>query len=64
MVSCVVYYTTSVLFPARESFVEKLISADDVDMDDKHGSHAKSDTSSGKGEDLEKQVVKVDVEGK
>lgn len=40
MVSCVVYYATSVLFPARETFVDKLISADDsdADMDYDHGS--------------------------
>ena len=35
-----VYYATSVLFPARETFVDKLISADDsdADMDYDHGS--------------------------
>lgn len=64
VVSCVVYYTTSVLFPARVTFVEKLISADDAGVDYDQGSPAKSDTFSGKGEDLEKQDVKVVVEGK
>ncbi|KAF8141918.1 permease for cytosine/purines, uracil, thiamine, allantoin-domain-containing protein [Boletus edulis] len=40
----------------RRHFVEKLISADDVDMDYDHGSHDKSpaDTLDGKSEDLEK----------
>lgn len=61
-----VYYITSVLFPARETFVEKLISADDANMDNDHGNGEKSptDTVSGKGEDLEKLDTKVYVEGK
>ncbi|KAH0836467.1 hypothetical protein J3R83DRAFT_8076 [Lanmaoa asiatica] len=56
VVSSVVYYATSVLFPARKTFVEKLISADDAGVDYDHGSDDKSptDTFSGKGEDLEK----------
>lgn len=56
-----VYYVTSVLFPAQETFIEKLISADDADTDYDHGSGDKSprDTLSGKGEDLEKQDAKV-----
>ena len=38
MVSSVVYYVTSVLFPAQETFVEKLILSDDVVVDYDHGS--------------------------
>ncbi|KAF8141919.1 permease for cytosine/purines, uracil, thiamine, allantoin-domain-containing protein [Boletus edulis] len=52
VVSCVVYYTTSVLFPAQETFVEKLISADDVDMD--YHDKSPADNSDRKSEDLEK----------
>ncbi|KAF9238340.1 permease for cytosine/purines, uracil, thiamine, allantoin-domain-containing protein [Melanogaster broomeanus] len=56
VVSCILYYTTSVLFPARETFVDKLISADDADPNYGHGSGDKSpaDTISGQAEDLEK----------
>jgi len=57
----VVYYVTSVLFPAQETFVEKLISADDANVDYDHGHDDKTptDSSSGRGEDVEKQNVKV-----
>ncbi|KAI9573862.1 NCS1 nucleoside transporter family [Boletus coccyginus] len=57
LVSCVVYYVTSVLFPAQETFVEKLISADDANVDYDHGRDDKipTDSSSGRGEDVEKQ---------
>ncbi|KIJ18168.1 hypothetical protein PAXINDRAFT_179500 [Paxillus involutus ATCC 200175] len=48
-VASLVYYVTSVLFPARSTFVEKLISADDADPNYGH-----SDTIDDQGEDSEK----------
>ena len=33
VVASTVYYTTSVLFPARETFVQKLILVDDTALD-------------------------------
>ena len=53
MVSCVVYYVTSVMFPAQGTFVEKLITADDADVDYDHKSP--TDSLGGKDEDLEKR---------
>jgi len=42
-----VYYITSVLFPARETFVEKLILAEDHT----HDSNSRISASEGKGDD-------------
>ncbi|KIK80864.1 hypothetical protein PAXRUDRAFT_833285 [Paxillus rubicundulus Ve08.2h10] len=56
VVASLVYYVTSVLFPARDTFVEKLISADDADPSYRHSSGGKSQTDviNGLGEDLAK----------
>lgn len=48
-----VYYVTSVMFPAQGTFVEKLITADDADVDYDHKSP--TDSLGGKDEDLEKR---------
>ncbi|KAG9309884.1 cytosine-purine [Chiua virens] len=60
IVASVVYYVTSVIFPARGTFVGKLISADDAfaDADYKHESGDKPpmDNAGGNGEDVKTHV--------
>ncbi|KAH7882152.1 NCS1 nucleoside transporter family [Phlebopus sp. FC_14] len=53
-VSSVVYYTTSTLFPARETYVEKLISADDAAPMEYSSKSPTNTIGSGQVEDLEK----------
>ncbi|KIJ61261.1 hypothetical protein HYDPIDRAFT_42834 [Hydnomerulius pinastri MD-312] len=64
VVASLVYYVTSVLFPARETYLDKLISADDV-VPGFGDCKSPTDTMSGQGEDLEKAPdAKVQVEEK
>lgn len=51
VVASTVYYVTSVLFPARETFVENLILADDAASDDVCDDNSPIDTSDRKGVD-------------
>lgn len=51
MVASTVYYVTSVLFPPRETFVQKLILADGAALDHFRGRNSPIDTPDGKGHD-------------
>ncbi|KAH0833952.1 putative permease [Lanmaoa asiatica] len=51
VVASTVYYVTSVLFPARETFVEKLVLADDAALGYVRDDDPPMDTSDGKGDD-------------
>ncbi|KAF8556738.1 hypothetical protein OG21DRAFT_1596272 [Imleria badia] len=51
VVASTVYYVTSVLFPARETFVRNLILADDTTLDHVRDGNSPIDTSDGKGDD-------------
>ncbi|KAL4071571.1 permease for cytosine/purines, uracil, thiamine, allantoin-domain-containing protein [Scleroderma yunnanense] len=64
-VSSIVYYLASVLFPAQETFVDRLISADDAPMGILHGGNASPVGTIGSGKDGEKtQPVEVTIEAK
>lgn len=59
VVASTVYYITSVLFPARETFVEKLILTEDAALDHARGDSPPIDALDGKEngvEDDEKEV--------
>ena len=51
VVASTVYYVTSALFPPRETFVQKLILADDTALDHFRGDNSPIETSDGKGDD-------------
>jgi len=51
VVASTVYYVTSVLFPPRETFVQKLILADDAALDHFRDRNSPIDTSDAKGDD-------------
>ncbi|KAG6370744.1 putative permease [Boletus reticuloceps] len=51
VVASTVYYVSSILFPARETFVEKLILADDAGLDHVRDGNFPMETHNGKGDD-------------
>ncbi|KAF8552869.1 NCS1 nucleoside transporter family [Imleria badia] len=55
VVSCMVYYITSVMFPAQKTFVDKLITADDAD--------SPADSLGWRDEDVEKRKVEINAGG-